>query len=286
MELETAGATATESRKTAPGYGFIATSVLASAVGVVVAELFDRLGLAAAGAIADRDPVLFHNRVEFASAGSDLVLAGGLVAAVLAGAFFLLLYPASRQYDGARLTTLWVILHCFRKGFTELAAVAFSDTSNAARAYAALDVPAGLELVLAVGGIVGLLAVALTSAAAFLAYARRPSEIATPSRRFAFTLRIALIPGVAGPLLAIPSFLPDQGTGLIPTLPPVGLFTVATVLAALGTRSVRVADAGEPPNFSWAPVVWLVALVLLSQLVLRRGLFIPPDLSNLLLEPW
>jgi hypothetical protein len=180
---------------------------------------------------------------------------------------------------------LWVVLHCFRKGFTELAGIAFSDTSNAAVAYAALDVPVGLELVLAVAGIVGLLSVALASAAAFLAYARRESDISTPQRRFSYTVKLALIPGVAGPLLAVPSFLPD-GTGFVQTLPTVGLFTVATVLAALGTRSVSVYDRGETQGFSWVPLVWLILFVLVSQLALRRGVFIPPDLSAPLAEPW
>lgn len=286
MEIETAIEPSIQARRNVPSHGFIATSVLASAVGVVAAQFVDRAGLAVAGAMAGRQPVLYHNRVEFTAPGSELALAGGLVAALLVGAFFLMLYPASRRYDGARLTVLWVILHCFRKGFAELAAIAFSGTSNGAVAYAALDVPVGLELVLGVAGVVGLLSVALAAAAAFLAYARRESDISTPQKRFLYAVKIALIPGIAGPLIAIPSFLPDAGTGFVQTLPTIGLFTIATVLAALGTRSVQVHDQGGPQGFSWVPVVWLIAMILVSQLALRRGVFVPPDLGAPLADPW
>ncbi len=285
MEFETATQSSVPTKRSIPAYGFIATSVLASAVGVVAAEFIDRIGLAVAGSVAGRNPLLYHNRVEFTAPGSDLALAGGLVATLLAGAFFLMLYPASRRYDGSRLTVLWVVLHCFRKGFTELAGIALSETSNGAVAYAALDVPVGLELVLAVAGVVGLLSVALASAAAFLAFARRQSHISTPQKRFSYTVKLALIPGVAGPLLAVPSFIPD-GTGFVPTLPTVGLFTIATVLAALGTRSVQVYDRGEKQGFSWVPLAWLLGMVLVSQLALRRGVFIPPDLNAPLAQPW
>lgn len=259
---------------------FIVTSAFASAVGVVVAVFVDHIGLAIAGAIADRSSVLYNNDVVFRAAGSDLVLGGGMVLSLLAGAFFLALYPGSRRYDASRLTMLWIVLHCFRQGFTQLATVPLTDDSNVARAFATLDVPVGLDLVVSAAGVVGLLSVALASAPAFLAYAHRHGLIATPSQRFIFTSKIALIPGVVGPLLTVPAFLPDNGTGLIPSLPLLGLFTVATVLAALGTRTVRIGDSRQPPAWSWLPVAWLVVFSILLQLLLRRGLVIPPTLDN------
>lgn len=266
--------------RTTPRLGFIGTSALASAVGVVVAALVNNIGLAAAGVMAGRDPVLYHNEVVFRSGGSDLALAGGLVACLLIGAFFLTLYPGSHRYDGARLTTLWVVLHCFRQGFVQLLTIPFSETSDASLAYAALDVPAGFDLVVAVAGVVGLLSIALASAPAFLAYATRQSEISTPSRRAAFTFKLALVPGVGGPLLAVPFFLPDNGTGFIQMLPFLGLFTVATVLAAVGTRTVRAPTGATAQGFSWLPLAWLVFLILIFQIILGRGLYIPPNLEQ------
>lgn len=256
-------------------------SGFASAVGVATAVLVDNLGLALAGGLAGRSPVLYHNQVVFTVAGSDLALGGGMALSLVAGAFFLSLYPGSGRYDAARLTMLWVVLHCFRQGFTQLATIPITDESNVAAAFAALDVPGGLDLVVSAAGVVGLLSVALASAPAFLAYAHRQSLIATPTQRFRFTAQVALVPGLVGPLLTVPVFLPDNGVGLIPSLPLLGLFTIATVLAALGTRTVHIGDYRESLGWSWLPVVWLVVLALLFQLVLRRGLVIPPSLDNL-----
>lgn len=256
------------------------TSVFASAVGVVVAVFVDNLGLALAGWLGERAPVLYHNQVVFTAPGSDLALGGGMVLSLLAGAFFLTLYPGSRRYDATRLTMLWIVLHCFRQGFTQLATLAITDDSNVAAAFATLDVPGGLDLVVSAAGVVGLLSIALASAPAFLAYAHRRSLIDTPKGRFLFTVRLALLPGLVGPLVTVPIFLPDNGVGLIPSLPLLGLFTIATVLAALGTRTVQTGDYREAPGWSWLPLVWLVVFGLLFQFVLRRGLIIPPSLAD------
>lgn len=283
MDAETR--TQTEQRSpTVTRFGFIATSAVASAVGVVLAALTDNLGVAAAGAIAGRDPVLYHNEVTFGAGGSDLALGGGVVLSLIVGAFFLTLYPGSKRYDAARLTTLWVVLHCFRQGFTQLAAVPFATESNAGRAFGTLDVPPGLDLVVATAGVVGLLSVALASAPAFLAFAQRQKEISTPPKRFVFTVKLALVPGVVGPLLAVPVFLPDNGTGFIQTLPFMGLFTVATVLAALGTRSVRVGDYREAQGWSWLPLAWLLVLGVIAQALFSRGVLVPPSLDGFFID--
>jgi len=279
--------TATESSRsgTAPRFGFIAASAFASAVGVIVAVLVDHLGVAIAGALAGREPALYHNDVLYSSGGSDLALGGGMVLSILTGAFFLTLYPGSKRYDAARLTTLWIVLHCFRQGFTPLATMPFSTDSRIARAFETLDVPAGLDLVIAAAGAVGLLAIALASAPAFLGYAQHRREIATPQDRFLFTVKLALIPGVVGPLLAVPAFLPDAGTGFVQTLPLFGLFTVATVLAALGTRTVRIEDYRQAQVWSWLPLAWFLVLVVLFQLILSRGLYIPPSPADPFVVP-
>ncbi len=286
MDVETIVESPPTVTRTSPRPGFIATSALASAVGVVVAALVDHLGLAVAGIIGGRDPILYHNDVTFSTSGSDLVLFGGVAACLVVGIFFLTLYPASRRYDGARITTLWIILHCLRQGFTQLALIPLSSESNAARAYDAMRAPAGIDLVMAAAGAMGLVAVALAAAPAFLAYAHRQSEISTPQKRFSYTAKLALLPGVAGPLLAVPFFLPDKGTGFIQTLPLVGLFTIATVLAALGTRSVRIGDGRQAQTFSWLPVGWLIFLLLVFQLVLGHGLIMPPNIDHPLARPY
>lgn len=252
---------------------------------MIVAALVDHLGVALAGALAGREPVLYHNEVLYGAGGSDLALGGGMVLSLVVGAFFLTLYPGSSRYDAARLATLWMILHCFRQGFTQLAGIPVAPDSRLARSFATLDVPAGLDVVVAAAGAVGLVSIALASAPAFLAYAEHRTEIATPQKRFVFTVKLALIPGVVGPLLAVPLFLPDNRTGFIQSLPLLGLFTVATVLAALGTRTVRIEDHRPPRDWSWLPLAWYAFLLVVFQLVLSRGLYIPPSLADPFVVP-
>src|SRR5690606_20012112 len=162
---------------------------------------------------------------------SDIAFAGGAALSLVAGAVFLTLYPASRRYDAARLTVLWIVLHCFRQGFTPLAALPLAEDSNVSRAFTTFDLPAGVELVVPAGGVVGLRPVALAAAPAVVADASRPAPLAAAAARARVAANRALGPGVAGPLLAVPVFLPAGGTGLGPSLPCLGLFTVATVLA-------------------------------------------------------
>lgn len=267
--------------RAAPRFGLIAVSAFASAVGVLVSVLVDNLGVAVAGAIAGREPVLYHNDVLYGAAGSDLALGGGTVLCLVVGAFFLILYPGSRRYDAARLTALWVILHCFRQGFTEMTLVPFSEASNLSRAYSTLEVPAGLDIVVATAGVVGLISVALAAAPAFLAFAARSRDIASATARFGYTVRLALLPGVVGSLLTAPFFLPDAGNGLIQSLPWMGAFSIATVLAALGTKTVH-ASGGKEAGWSWLPLVWLVLLGALMQGLLAGGVGVPAVIEEML----
>ena len=269
-----------EVRRRSTGWPLIVNSVLASTFGVVIALFVDSLGRMIFGMIFDRDPVIYHNRVEFLASGNDIALAGGALAALLAGGLFLALYPGSKAHDPTRLAVLWLVLHCFRQGFVPLAMTPLYPESDLAVALASLNLPVGLDVVVGAAGGLGLLLVSLAAAPAFLAFAPTHAEIATPSRRVSFCARIALVPGVAGALIAVAFFLPDAGNGLIEELPLYGLFTIATVLAAPGTRSVEIPYDGNHQNLSWGLVATLVVTFLIFRFALARGVTIPPDPEN------
>jgi hypothetical protein len=56
------------------------------------------------------------------------------------------------------------------------------------------------------------------------------------------------------------------------------LFTLATLLAALGVKSVEIRrDADMTPRFSWALLATLVVTMLVFRFALARGIPIPPD---------
>jgi hypothetical protein len=266
-----------EVRRRSTGWPLLANSVLASTFGVVVGLLVDSLGRLVLGLILDRDPVIYHNRVEFLTAGNDIALAGGALAALLAGGFFLALYPGSKAHDPSRLAVLWLVLHCFRQGFVPLALTPFNPDSDLAVALASLNLPSGLDVVIGAAGGLGLLLVSMAAAPAFLAFAPSRQDIDTPSRRVAFIAKIALFPGVAGALLAVAFFIPDAGVGLIEELPLYGLFTLATLLAAPGTRSVEIRSDGDSQAFSWALFGTVVVAFLIFRFALSRGIPIPPD---------
>jgi len=266
-----------EVRRRSTGWPLLANSVLASTFGVVVGVLVDSLGRLILGIILERDPVLYHNRVEFLASGNDLALAGGALAALLAGGFFLALYPGSRAHDASRLAVLWLILHCFRQGFVPLAMTPFNPDSDVARALASLNLPSGLDVVIGAAGGLGLLLVSLAAAPAFLAFAPSRNHIDTPGRRVAFIAKIALLPSVAGALLAVAFFIPDAGIGLIEELPLYGLFTIATLLAAPGTRSVEVRSDGSSQGLSWGLLGTVIVAFLIFRFALSRGIPVPPD---------
>ena len=266
-----------EVRRRSTGWPLLANSVLASTFGVVVGLLVDSLGRVTMGMIFDRDPVIFHNRVVFESAGNDIALAGGALAALLAGGFFLALYPGSRAHDPSRLAVLWLVLHCFRQGFVPLAMTPFSPDSDLAVALASLNLPSGLDVVIGAAGGLGLLLISLAAAPAFLAFAPSRQDIETPGGRVGFTAKMALLPGVTGALLAVAFFVPDAGTGLIQELPLYGLFTIATVLAAPGTRSVEIRSDGNSQSLSWGLLGTVIVAFLVFRFALSRGIPIPPD---------
>jgi hypothetical protein len=267
----------TDETTRAAAWPLVLNSILASTFGVVGAVLIDYLGRVVGGLLADRSPVLFHNRVELGP-GTDLALLGGPAAALLGGIVFLAIFPGSRRHDASRLAVLWLILHCFRQGLVPLVLVFTGEESEVGRALATLDLPSWVEPAVGIAGALGLLLVALAAAPAFLAFAARQRDISTPGRRAAFVTRVALLPGIAGGVLAVAFFIPDAGTGLVPALPFYGLFTVATLLAALGTRSVQIPyEQDTQTRPSWGLLATLVVALVGFHLVLARGIPIPPD---------
>lgn len=269
--------TLVEERERTSNLPLLINSALASTVGIVIAVLADSLGRLAVGWFLDREPVLYHDRVVFTAGDNPLALAGGALAALIAGTAFLAVYPASRRHDPSRLAVLWLILHCFRQGFVPLALAGVDAESDVALALTSLDLPAGMNVVVGVAGAIGLLLVSLAAAPAFLAFATSRSEISTPARRVGFVARIGLVGGLAGALVAVLFFVPDSGSGLVSALPLYGLFTAATLLAAPGSKAVDPDPNSTARQFSWGLVAAVVILFLLFRFALARGIPIPPD---------
>lgn len=267
-----------------PSAGFIATSVVASSVGAIVAVLIDHLGVVLAGLYADRQPVMFVSEVVFRAGGSDLAWAGGVVSCLIVGGFLLAVYPSSRRHNAARLMVLWVILHVLGRGFLQLLLGRFDAGSPVVLAGEVFGLGDWMMWLASGIGLLGLLGLSLASAAAFLAYARRQGEIADKGRRVRYVGKLGVLPGIAGPILAVPFFMADGGATIVRGLPLAGLFMIVALAAAAGATSVRITIPMEARPFSVLPVVWYVVLILVAYFALERGLIFPPDLMNPFLE--
>lgn len=260
--------------RTAPS--FFANSLLAAAIGVALARLAEQFTVAVVASFAGREPILTNNRVVFESFGSDLVLLAGPVMSLVLGVTLLMLYPGSKDRSSGRLVMLWTMLFAFRNAAVALLQGAVDPESALGLAFSTWDVPDGIDLALAIVGALALVLVAVGAAPAFLSFSRHRSEVSSPRERLRFAGSIALIPGMAGPLLAVPMFLPDAGAGFVTSLPLAGVFIVVTVVASVWTKSFRPPQVIEERSISVGLVATFVAVVLVVRYGLGPGVPIPP----------
>lgn len=250
-------------------------SALASTLGIVIAQFLDDLGDGILAEILGGDAVIYNNRVEFTGA-TDLAWAGGFVLCLLVGLFSLFVYPTQRGHGVSRLVLLWMLLHVLRQALTQAVMLPFSDTDPLSLAYATFDAPPGLDVVIAAGGGVGLLLIALSAAAAFLAFTPHRRLVSTGRKRLVFALWIALIPAVASAFAAIPFFLPDSEGVVLPGLPIAAVMFLATLAAAPGTTTVIGPEDERTTPWPWGLAVFLLILLVFNLAILQGGVSIDP----------
>ncbi len=275
-EIPATESTPTETIKRV-GPSLVLASALASTLGIVVAQFLDDLGDGILAVILGGNAVIYNNRVEITGA-SDLAWAGGFILCLIVGFLALFSYPTARGHGVARLTLLWMVLHLLRQAFAQAVLLPISPDSDLALAYGTLEAPPGLDVVIAAGGAVGLLLIALSAASAFLVFSPHHTVISTGRKRLVFAFWIALIPAIAAAFLAIPFFAPDAGSGVIPSLPLTAVIFIATVAAAPGTTTVHGPDERRETPWPWGLLATLVVILLFDLLVLRGGVNVDPSL--------
>lgn len=263
---------------------FFANSVLGAALGVALARLISQAGVAVAGAVAGRDPVLNHVVTQLRGPGSELVPVFGTIASLLGGVILLMLYPNTKDRSAARLTMLWTLLFAFRNGLADLIVVPLDPDTPIARWLVQTGVAGPIGIVIGVAGAIGLVLVAVGASAAFLGFARHRSEVKNAKERIRFTAALALLPALAGPLLAVPFLIPDGDAGVVSALPTVGLFILITMVAAAGSKSFVAPQVAEERGFSWQLLLGFVIVLLAFRLILAPGILIPPWDENLALH--
>jgi len=257
------------------GPPLVLASVLASTLGIVIAQFLDDFGDGLLAEILGGDAVLYNNRVEFTGA-SDLAWGGGFVLCLLIGLFALFVYPTQRGHGVSRLVLLWTLLHVLRQALTQAVLLPFSEEGQLALAYGTFDAPAGLDVVVAAGGGVGLLLVALSAASAFLAYTPHRRLVNSGRKRLLFALWITLIPAVTAAFVAIPFFLPDSQGLVLPALPLTAVMFLATLAAAPGTTTVIGPEDERTTSWPWGLIVFMLILAVFFLAVLQGGVSIDP----------
>lgn len=257
------------------GLPLVVASVLGSTLGIVIAQFVDDLGDGILAVILGGNAVLFNNRVLITGA-TDVAWAGGFLLCLIVGFLALFSYPTARGHGVARLTLLWMVLHLLRQAFIQAALLPLDTTSDLALAYQTLDAPPGLDVVVAAGGAVGLLLIALSAASAFLAFAPHHNLISNGRKRFTFAIWIALVPAVAAVFIAIPFFVPDAGSGVVPSLPLTAVIFLATVAAAPGTTTVYGPEDQRETRWPWGMGSTLALILLFQLFVLRGGVSVDP----------
>ncbi len=259
---------------------YFANSVLAALVGVVLARWIEQLGIAISGAAFGRDVVLDHVVADLGPGESELVLLGGHVALLLVAVVLVMLFPSAVDRGAGKLVMLWTALHSFRIVFVDMALLPIADDGTLSVSLSGINLPAGLDIVLAAAGVVGMVLVSIAAAAAFLGFARHRTEVASPSERVRFVASIALVPGIISPLLAVAFFVPAGDSGILATLPFVGMFTLVTLAAAPATHHFRPPQLVEERGLSIGLLI-VVAVLFLFKLLLQPGVPIPPWDENL-----
>lgn len=257
------------------GLPLVVGSALASTLGVVIAQFLDDFGDGLLAQILGGEAVVYNNRVEIIGA-TDLAWAGGFALCLLVGLLALFAYPTQRGQGIPRLIFLWMLLHVLRQGLGQAVWLPFDDRSRLARAYATFDLPAGLDVVIAAAGGVGLLLVALSAAAAFLAFVPHRRHLRSGRSRLNFVLWVSLIPAAASVFLALPFFLPDSESLVIRFLPLTAVIFLATLAAAPGTTTVEGPAEERSIPWPWGLAGTVLVLLIFYLAVLQGGVSLDP----------
>ncbi len=265
--------------RTAPA--FFANSLVAVGLAVGIARLVEQAGVAIAGGLLGHEPVMTNAFTLLRSPGVEPVALAAPAASLAVGIVLLMLYPGSKDRSAGRLLMLWTLLFCFRNGLAEIARGAFDETSVMGSVFANGSLPRSVHLTISGMAIVGLGLVATGAAPAFLSFSRHRTEIGSWTERLRFMASIALLPGLVGPLLAVPLFIPDQGSGLVASLPLVGVFIILTCVAALFVKSVPPPQVVEERGLAFGLLIGYALAFIVFRFGLAPGLNIPPWDENL-----
>jgi hypothetical protein len=212
-------------------------------------------------------PVLFHNDHDWTGSApiAELLQGSGGVATFISGLGFAYSLTRLRNASGSsRLFCFWMAFQGLYQALTQLAVGTILPGNDVGRALAYLNVGQAGRMALLLVAVAAMASTALTLARLF------PNENGGSSLPYATAPGVLLTSAILGVLLVIPFRLPRNliEAALIPLIVNVigaGWTVLAmAILPGGASRPVRAAIAG--------PALSLVAVLIVFQLTLRRGL--------------
>jgi hypothetical protein len=197
---------------------------------------------------------------------------GALVILTIGLACMALLSFAPLRRGTARLLLFWLAFHGLFLALPQVVVGAVHPANDVGMAMAWLGFGAGAKAAFALLALAAMVMAGVWLTGPLLAFAPNPGAIDGPAGRTAFVWMTATLPALAGTLLILPFRLPG------PVIEVAGV-PAAVAIAGLGWMQagawrfygVRPRPAAGPDSVR-RPLFWLIALLLVFQLVLRPGI--------------
>ncbi len=169
-----------------------------------------------------------------------------------------------------QLFFLWLAFEGFAQSLPQFITAAGAPDTDTGQAYTYLAIPNGIGLLISIAGIILMLAIGMAYSKYLLQLSPSAQYVATASRRFNYLLHASVIASLLGIVLIIPFRIMPWDRAMAPVF--VTLLSVPMVFAnAWHVKEVQTINSKiNEKIFAW-PVIFLVALLLIFQLVLAKG---------------
>jgi hypothetical protein len=218
-------------------------------------------------------PTLYHNNHTWQGSSplASLLQGTGVLATLTSALLSLLLLRRSSLSRGARLLLVWMAFSGLFMALPQVLIGTVSHGSDVGMAmdYLALGTPARVAAALAALLLMAIAAWALSGA--FLGCATDAGQVSSPRARMRFIFQVATVPALIAIPLIIPFRVPREIIE-VAAVPAVVSILGALSVQALAWRSGAVRAHGAARAPITLPLAALVALLLVFQLVLRRGI--------------
>ncbi len=234
-----------------------------------IQELFLALGKRWLGLKA----MLYHNNHNWEGSHPMESLAQGYGAAAIFVTGLICIILANRKRQSAHWTHLFLLWFAFQglvQSIPQFIAAKVATDTDTGQAFTYLGIGEGLGFVISIAGIIAMLYTGVLFSKYLLRLAPSNELINTASGRFGYLFRIAVLASVVGAILIIPFRIMPWDRALAPVM--VTLISIPMVFAhAWKAKISTTINSDVNKKLFIVPIVLLLALLLIFQLILAKG---------------